>query len=97
VLSARTDGRVAIAAPDLEADCSWDIASLPWGDVPSRADDATAPTELDPVLLASIEALVVAAKLTTTGTSASIAFLYIYMALAARRDSAYVHHSTSRI
>jgi len=79
---------VAIAAPDLEADYEWDIESLPWDAVPPRADAATAPKELDPVLFAAIEELVAKAKLTQTGTSASIAFLYIYMELAIRQADA---------
>lgn len=81
MLSGRDDGKVAIAAPDLEADYEWDITALPWATVPAR-EGATAPTELDPALLAAIEELVARAGLTRTGTSASIAFLYLYMTMA---------------
>lgn len=80
MLSGRRDSKVAIAAPDLEADHAWEISALPWDLVPAR-EGSTAPTALDPTLLASIEALVAMDKPTKTGFSASVAFLYVYMAM----------------
>lgn len=87
VLSPRTDAYVAIAAPDLEADFRWRISELPWSTVPPRTD-ALAPKALDPVLLAAIEEVVHRTGFTKTGTSASIAFLYLYMALAGGESNA---------
>lgn len=87
VLSPRTDAKVAIRAPDLEADHAWGIASLPWDQVPSKQGDAPAEA-LDPVLLAAIERLVSLDRPSKTGFSASVAFLYVYMTMAGCRDDA---------
>lgn len=80
VLSGREDSKVAIAAPDLEADHAWDLSELPWDLVPKREGSA-APSALDPALLAALEAFVAKDKPTKTGFSASVAFLYVYMAM----------------
>lgn len=87
VLSARRDGQVAIAAPDLEADHAWNISELPWDLVPAR--NGTAPSaELDAALLSALEKIVADAKPTKTGTSASVAFLYVYMEMTGSRANA---------
>ncbi|BEI87502.1 uncharacterized protein CcaverHIS019_0102200 [Cutaneotrichosporon cavernicola] len=87
VLAGRFDGKVAIAAPDLEADHAWDIATLPWSLVPAREGNV-APAALDQTLLEAIEAVVSQDKPTKTGFSASVAFLYIYMAMTVTEDNA---------
>lgn len=78
---------MAIAAPDLEADHAWAISELPWAKVPAR-EGPTAPAALDQGLLEAIEALVSKDKPTQTGFSASVAFLYAYMAMAVSADNA---------
>lgn len=89
VLSGRQDSKVALAAPDLEADYAWEVSALPWDAVPKRSrGDASAPKELVAGLLSAIEELVAKANLTRTGTSASTAFLYIYMAMAGTKSEA---------
>ncbi len=87
MLSGRSDSKVAIAAPDLEADHAWGIAELPWAKVPAR-EGTTAPEALDQGLLEAIEALVNKDKPTKTGFSASVAFLYVYMAMTVTEDNA---------
>lgn len=88
VLSPRQDGAVAIAAPDLEADHAWEISELPWSLVPKRSSGSSPSKELDAALLAEIEKIVEAAKPTKTGTSASVAFLYVLMEMAGTKENA---------
>lgn len=89
VLSPRQDGKIAITAPDLEAEHAWDISSLPWDQVPPKEEGQEGPPQaLDPVLLAAIEKLVSADRPTKTGFSASVAFLYVYMAMAGTASEA---------
>lgn len=78
---------MAIVAPDLEADHAWEISSLPWDLVPAR-EGSEAPSALDPTLLAAIETLVNNDKPSKTGFSASVAFLYVYMAMTVSAENA---------
>lgn len=88
VLSPRNDGKVAIQAPDLEAECEWDISQLPWDAVPAGAGGSKAPTDLDETLLKRIEDIVAEGHPSSTGFRGSVAWLYMYMIMAGSRENA---------
>lgn len=79
---------MAIQAPDLEAECEWNISELPWDAVPKGAGGAKAPADLDETLLKRIEDLVAEGNPSNTGFRGSVAWLYMYMIMTGSRDNA---------
>ncbi|KAL7418885.1 cystathionine beta-lyase [Cryptotrichosporon argae] len=87
VLSPRRDDKVGLVAPDLGIDVEYDIEALPWSLLPVSAERAEhADKELDPALVAALEAVVTG----TDGkkTAAAVAYLYLYMLLAGSATAA---------
>ena len=93
VLSARSDNKVALEAPNLNADIEWDISSLPWNLLPVATPGGpkkVADKELDSALLQAIESVVGEQEVGKKGLAASVAFLYLYMVMAGSNSNASV-------
>lgn len=86
----RSDGKVALEAPDLEVETEWSIDSLPWNLLPVHADGSRhqADKELDMSLLQALETMISLEVPNKRSISGQVAFLYIYMVMAGSQANA---------